>query len=255
MKESFSIGEFAAMFGLNVQTLHYYDSIGLFKPEKRDANTGRRRYTFEQVYQLASIRYMRRLGYSLPDIEGYMARLDADFALEHLKERSRELRRQWEELLAIDQAIQRKISFIELSLEEAQDLGAYAVRTYGERRYLLIGEEDQLYFADTFYFYPTMAFYEGKRKYFGAYLYGGRAGQGTEEAPEASGAKVLPAGRFLCGYHVGPYDKVPKSIQKMRVAYPALQLSETAVNFNIVDQFVERDKKKYITHIQILILE
>ena len=33
MKEYFSIGELAELFGLNIQTLYYYDSVGIFSPK------------------------------------------------------------------------------------------------------------------------------------------------------------------------------------------------------------------------------
>lgn len=256
MKETLSIDEFASMFGLNVQTLHYYDSIGLFKPQHRDKQTGRRKYAFDQVYKLASIRYMRRLGYSLEDIQGYMDCLDVDFSLGHLKARSAELRRQWEGILAIDRAIQRKIRFVEHSLQEKMDLDAVTICTYGERRYLPIGEEDKLYYADAFYFYPTMAFYEGDKKSFGAYLY--EDGEGDEvlhvENVSQNDAKVLPAGQYLCAYHKGPYENIEQSEKRLRASRPDLRLSDELVNFNIVDQFVERNNKKYITHMQVLIV-
>lgn len=40
MKEYFSIGELAELFGLNIQTLYYYDSVGIFSPRERNEKTG-----------------------------------------------------------------------------------------------------------------------------------------------------------------------------------------------------------------------
>ena len=65
MKAYLTVGEMGQMFGLNVQTLHYYDKIGLFCPQMRNPETGRRKYKFDQIYQLATIRYLRKLGYPL----------------------------------------------------------------------------------------------------------------------------------------------------------------------------------------------
>lgn len=72
MKAYLTVGEMGRMFGLNVQTLHYYDKIGLFCPQLRNPETGRRRYKFDQVYQLATIRYLRKLGYPLEDVRVYL---------------------------------------------------------------------------------------------------------------------------------------------------------------------------------------
>ena len=62
VKEYFSIGELAELFGLNIQTLYYYDSVGIFSPRERNEKNGRRKYEFDQIYELATVSYMRRLG-------------------------------------------------------------------------------------------------------------------------------------------------------------------------------------------------
>lgn len=72
MKAYLTVGEMGQMFGLNVQTLHYYDKIGLFCPQMRNPETGRRKYKFDQIYQLATIRYLRKLGYPLEDVRVYL---------------------------------------------------------------------------------------------------------------------------------------------------------------------------------------
>ena len=49
MKDILSIGEFGRLFDIDVQTLRYYDTIGLMEPAYRDTNTGYRSYRFDQV--------------------------------------------------------------------------------------------------------------------------------------------------------------------------------------------------------------
>ena len=71
MKDYFTIGELANLFAIDVQTLRYYDSIGLLVPSHRDAHNGYRLYKFDQIYQVASIRYLKRIGYSLNQIRQY----------------------------------------------------------------------------------------------------------------------------------------------------------------------------------------
>lgn len=258
MKGYFTIGEISTLFGLNVQTLHYYDSIGLLRPNKRDESTGRRYYAFDQVYKLASIRYMRRLGYSLAQIADYMDSLEVGFTLEHLKKRSLELRRQWEGLLCIENAIARKIGFIERSLQEIEDINGVRIKHYDERKYMLIGGEELLYLDDWFYFYPTIAFYRNGDKYFGAYLNPG-GGDGFSVPPMANSPgpdqeKALPQGDYLCAYHQGPYEYVGNTERRLRGSHPELLLSDLTIDFNIIDQFVEKNSSNYITHMQIQIL-
>lgn len=250
MKEYYTVGEFSAMFGLNKQTLQYYDSIGLFQPVRRGDAGGHRYYAFDQVYRLASIRYMRRLGYSLGQIEEHMASREVDFTLDHLKERSKALRSQWEELLAIEAVIQRKIQFVEETLSKIGDSGEISVIRFPERRYIPIGVEERLYHHDSFYFYPTIAFYTNyEDRYFGAYLYG-------EDSPPVGQAIVqtIPAGDYLCCYHIGPYERVPETMRRLRAARPGVELAPLTINFNIIDQFIEKNNENYVTHMQVRIL-
>lgn len=112
-KEYLNVNELATLFGLNVQTLHYYDKIGILKPSYRDPKNGYRKYRFDQTYKLASIRYMRKLGYSIDAVRDFQDTKSPDEALKRLKERSAAIHAQWEEMMRIDHAILRKIQFIE----------------------------------------------------------------------------------------------------------------------------------------------
>lgn len=251
MKGFFTIGELAELFGLNIQTLYYYDSIGIFSPRVRDERNGRRKYEFDQIYELANVSYMRRLGYSLEEIRESRTSLNSSRAVDIMKQRSAKLRRQWQEILNIDEAIQRKLQFMEQEMEGLKP-EEIAVRHFKDRRYISIGEEELLYKENSFYFYPTIAFYEGGRKYFGAYLY-----PDDEEIPETvprSRIRMIGEGDFLCGYHLGGYETVPDTIKRLRDARPDLKLGEEAINFNILDQFVESSREHFITYMQIRIL-
>lgn len=238
----------SSLFKINVQTLHYYDHIGLLKPAIRDPETGRRRYEFDQVYKLASILYMRKLGYSLDQIASYMESRSIQVSLEQLEEQSAVLRARTSELMAVDTAIQRKIRFIREELEYLE-MGTPLIRQFPRRGYLPIGAEEILYRSESFYFYPTIAFYEGDRKYFGAYLCDGGERQ---EIPES--CETIPEGEYLCGYHFGPYETILTSARALRESVQDRKLGDLLINFNIVDQFIERDSGKYITMMQIPVI-
>ena len=169
-----------------------------------------------------------------------------------MKQRSQELRRQWQELLNIDEAIQRKIRFVEQEMKGIR-LDEITVKHFEDRKFISIGDEELLYRENSFYFYPTIAFYEGDRKYFGAYLY-----PDHEEIPKTiprSKIQIIPGGDFLCGYHLGGYEGVPDTIRRLREARPDLKLGAQAINFNILDQFVESRNENFITAMQIRVLQ
>jgi len=251
MKDFFSIGEFGELFGVDVQTLRYYDSIDLLVPAHRDANTGYRSYKFDQVYQFASIRYLRRLGYSLQQIRQYLDSRTLEHTMAQLRQQSALLKQRWNELMNIDSAISRKLEFIEQQLPLV-DLQQVDVKTFSDRYYLDIGSEETLYGSDVFYFYPTLVFYQGSEKRFGAFLHDYDPLQTPLFGTEVS---VIKGGAFLCGYHQGPYEVISDSSIRMRESSRHLKLAEMSINFNILDQFVERDNQKFITEIQIPILE
>jgi DNA-binding transcriptional MerR regulator len=250
MKEFMTIREVGDLFGLSVQTLHYYDAIDLFKPAVRAEKTGYRKYKFDQVYQLASIQYLKKLGYSLDQIKEYLSTRNIANSLEVLKERSFYLHEQFEALIQIDKTIQRKISFIERKLFELKR-DSIEVKQFPERRYIPIGPEENLYNRDSFYFYPTIAFYEDELKYFGALIdIEGDGVRAEEDMVKPEETAVLPAGRYLVGYHVGPYEDIKNTFYRMHMARRDLRYGACIAAFNIIDQFVESDSGKFITEIQ-----
>ena len=253
MKEYMTVSEIGELFGLGVQTLHYYDAINLFKPVVRDGQTGYRKYKFDQVYQLASIQYLKKLGYSLDQIKDYLCTRSIKGTLDILKERSRNLREQWHAMIQIDNAIQRKISFIERKIFEL-NTDTIEIKWFPERRYIPIGSEETLYNRDSFYFYPTIAFYEENLKYFGAFIDVAADGVSADDdviKPEET--KILPAGRYMVGYHVGTYEEIKTTFDRMYRAGSGMRFEKLISTFNIIDQFVETDPKNYITEIQMMI--
>lgn len=255
MKELLNIGEMAEIFGIGVQTLHYYDSIKLFQPCARDKKTGYRKYRFDQLYQLASIRYMRKMGYSLEAIKDFLDSRKPEDTIQLLKKQSQTLHEKWTELMQIDEAIQRKIHFIERKRLKL-NVDAVDIRWFPNRYYIPLGKEENLYMNDSFYLYPTIAFYEHDLKYFGAYLDFAIDGINMADAgidPQIT--QCIPTGNYLVAFHKGPYERVDKRIQQLREEFSHHRLSVCAINFNIIDQFVEQDSENYITEIDIQIMD
>ncbi len=62
------IGDFSRIARVSVQTLRYYDDLGLLKPVDVDRFTGYRYYTFDQLPRLHRILALKDLGLSLEEI-------------------------------------------------------------------------------------------------------------------------------------------------------------------------------------------
>ena len=116
MKEYFSIGELAELFGLNIQTLYYYDSVGIFSPRERNEKNGRRKYEFDQIYELATVSYMRRLGYSLEEIKEYIENRSPERFMKMMDEKEKQIDREIEHLKQMKRFIRNEKNNITAAL-------------------------------------------------------------------------------------------------------------------------------------------
>ena len=67
------IGDFAKLTRLSVQTLRYYDDLGLLKPVEVDRYTGYRYYAYDQLTRLNRILALKDLGLSLEQVARLLA--------------------------------------------------------------------------------------------------------------------------------------------------------------------------------------
>lgn len=65
------IGEIAKAAGVNVQTLHYYERVGILKPRKR-LDSGYRDYDSSAIRAIHFIKHAQELGFSLDEIQGLL---------------------------------------------------------------------------------------------------------------------------------------------------------------------------------------
>lgn len=247
MKEYLTIGELAAIFKMDAQLLRHYDAKGLLVPSYRDPENNRRLYHFDQVYPLATIRYLRKLGYPLKQIDAFMRAKDVSNTMHTLTDQAALLRRQCEELIETVNIIQKKLEFIHReSWQTPRD--SFREKDYPPRPFIHIGGEINLFTHELFYFYPTLGFYQGERKWFGAYLYDEEA----DEPPMYTAAtEFIPAGRYLCGHHFGPYLTIQNSIDALLEEAGDRAAEDCVVTLNIIDQFVESHPANYITALEV----
>jgi len=72
-----TVKKVAAMSGVSVRTLHFYDDVGLLKPAYVGAN-GYRHYEEAQLLMLQQILFYRKLGFELKQIKRILSRPDFD---------------------------------------------------------------------------------------------------------------------------------------------------------------------------------
>src|SRR6202030_1673979 len=72
---AYTVNQVAAMSGVSVRTLHFYDETGLLKPAYHGAN-GYRFYQEPQLLTLQQILFYRELGFELKEIKPILDRAD-----------------------------------------------------------------------------------------------------------------------------------------------------------------------------------
>ncbi|MHB1314822.1 MAG: MerR family transcriptional regulator [Christensenellales bacterium] len=87
-----SIGQFSKACQISIKTLHHYDKIGLMHPGSIDASTGYRYYNADQISTMLLIQRLKRYGFSLADIKGFLSCGDQRALFSKLEEQKNMLR-------------------------------------------------------------------------------------------------------------------------------------------------------------------
>src|SRR5438270_10093593 len=117
---AYTVKQVAAMSGVSVRTLHFYDETGLLKPARHGAN-GYRFYEEPQLLMLQQILFYRELGFELKEIKKILDRADFEkvAALEsHRHVLEKNLTRTRSLLETIDNTIQHLKGTKEMKSEE-----------------------------------------------------------------------------------------------------------------------------------------
>ena len=90
------IGQMAKMNNISVQTLRYYERIGLISPHYIDPETGYRYYTIEQSSTLDIIKYLQSSGLRLNEIKDILTanRVEAEHLISLLQKRRKDVEQQ-----------------------------------------------------------------------------------------------------------------------------------------------------------------
>lgn len=122
-ERSYTIGELAALAGLSVHTLRWYEAQGLFPRDVPRTSGGRRVFTADAVRWLALLTRLRESGMPVADIARYADLVRAGEGNEAdrialMEAHAASLDTQIEELLACREVIRGKIASYRLALAD-----------------------------------------------------------------------------------------------------------------------------------------
>ncbi|MGQ9009235.1 MerR family transcriptional regulator [Bacillus stercoris] len=118
MKEYFTIGETARLNNISIQTLRYYDRIGIFKPYYTDEDNGYRYYHVKQFFYLDIIKYLKYIRTPLEEIKRFSSYTCTPEDMQHfLEEKESVIVQEMEKLERARQLLHRRRKQLNEQLE------------------------------------------------------------------------------------------------------------------------------------------
>lgn len=264
---AFTVGEFAKLHNLNKRTLQYYDDIGLFSPKQRLEN-GYRYYTYTQSMELENILALKELGMSIQEVKKYVQNPSRDLFYKIAADKIGEIDRAIERLKILKSLLRQKEEMLRLSSRvfdgeiETVDL---------EEEYLLMTPLNLVFEDENCIIQNAEAIVDHwktaneictYKKNCGSFLSVNKIQK--EEYDEYDGIftvlntkrkdfYIKPKGKYIRGFSVGDWDKIPQLYKKIISFAQEHNLQLTGYAFEIgLNEFAISDPKDYVTQIEIL---
>ena len=216
-----TIGQFAALHGINRKTLMWYDEIGLFRPAAVDPVNGYRLYSYHQSPILETILLLRELDVSTTEIQDFMKNRSAENMKCLLEERITDLDLQLMHLQAVRKTLCNHLQNMETLL--TMDLSEISLVEKEERCLVTVAidknttfdKEVELITAQTARYrlgrlhdasygsmIPVASLQDGNYEYTGLFI----------EIPflkQGEGLHIQPKGKYLRAFYKGAWDGIP----------------------------------------------
>ena len=266
MKDYYKINEIARLYGIGVDSLRYYEKLGILKP-RRDTN-GYRLYNLKDMYKLNVIRDLRRLDFSMQQIKDYLEGQTVDHTLALLRQEQALVQAQIQELQTKARLLQRRIA----ALTEARSIvpGAITLRTLPQRPCVqfsanITRDEEMDFVMKKLHRKHEDKIRDFGNQTFGAFLAMDELMQGIPnvydavfsvlEEDAADYDFVLPAGVYLSYFYQGSYQQNRSRVQEV-LAYAAshgLTLAGTPFELYEIDNRDTVQEAEFLTEIQVAI--
>ncbi len=257
--------QFAKLHKVNKRTLHYYDSIGLFRPNAKGDN-GYRYYDVSQSIDFEYIRMLKELNMSIEEIVDYCKNptpykfleiaekkeKEIDLAIQQLKHTKKILQRKKEQVTLCENLQEQEIRIEECKAERISVLpydfsedDVSQIFTYANEKWSI----EQIRIGIGSFISLDKVINNTFETYDGIYTYTLR---------RISGSKPLikPKGKYICGYQKGTWDKAPAMYKKMLNYAEKNNLKLTGYAYEIgLNEFVISSPEEYITKFMIKIDE
>jgi DNA-binding transcriptional MerR regulator len=260
-----TIGQFAAMHGINKKTLMWYDEIGLFKPASINSENGYRFYTYHQSSVLETILLLRELDVPIHDIQAFMKNRSAGSLKALLEEKIADLDLQITHLQAVrttlcahcqNMSTLLTMDLSEISIIEREERCLVTVDidreiTFEEEVELITAETERyrlgrLHDASYGSMIPVLSLLDGRWDQYSKLFI---------EIPfltYQAGLHTAPGGKYVRAFHKGDWNEIPRRYEEILRFAKSHNLTlhgfsyEMGINENVVDRMED-----YIVQIEI----
>ena len=249
----YTVSEMAKIFGISNQAMRFYHREGLLTPKKIDTN-GYRKYSYDQLYRLATICFLRKANCSIKDIRTALNINSYSENLELFKNTILSLKEQQNEINRQIETLQSRISFIENWINQI-DTECEKIVDYPKRYYIPQGSEWQTASQEDFFQQPTIAIYNSNdNEHYSLSIGLYYETIKNQQDPQKANFVEIPEGQYLSAFIKGPYKNVFDKVQKIKKRYPQYSYGPTFYSINIIDLFIENDQNNYVVYVEIPIL-
>lgn len=268
MKDYYKINEISKLYGIGVDSLRYYEKLGILKP-KRDLN-GYRLYSLKDIYKLNIISDLRKLDFSMKQIKGYLEHQSIDNTLALLQEEEEYITEQVKRLKQRKQIIKERM----LALKEADGIkpDIYRVKNLKGRPCVRLKEHITRDEEMDFVVKKLHRKHEGKIRDFGNQAIGATFDIKDMKQGIPSGYHnvffilestadqydfLIPEGRYLSCYYRGEYLKSTGCVKNL-LAYARENGYEVAgepFEIYVIDNRETMQNEEFLTEIQVRINE
>lgn len=223
-----TIGQFAAMHGINKKTLMWYDEIGLFAPAVINPENGYRFYDYHQSPVLETILLLRELDVSILEIKDFMKHRSADSLKCLLEEKITDLDLQIAHLQAVRTSLCTHLQNMDTLL--TMDLSEISIVEKEERCLVTVDITPETTFEQEVELITTET-----EKYRLGRLHEASYGSMISVAdlrndnfnnysklfieipflPYRTGLHIMPKGKYVRAFHKGDWSGIPKRYREI----------------------------------------
>lgn len=268
MKKYYKIKEISNLFDIGIDSLRYYEKIGLLNPKRGENNY--RYYNLTDMYKLTIIKDLRKLNFSLDQIKEYLVELSLDNTYSLLQEQNKiiegeiiELKNRQNLIISQIESLNnfKNISIGEFKIKEISSRNAVELETdvsLDEEldlsiRFLQKENNFKLHQFENHKIGASMSLKDVDKGIIGKY----KSVFMLVDDDNDNFEEFLPKGKYLSYIYRGSYKKLEEYLNEF-IIYAKdnnLEIADTIYEFYHIDNRYTVVEEEYLTELQVLIVE